>query len=74
MGSYMHGLGEKFGLYLTPGIPKGAYDRNTPIAGTSFYARDIVSDTNKAEHNYRHIGTIMYLIDYAKDQPPRRRT
>ena len=67
MAAYVHGLGEKFGLYLTPGIPKAAYDRNTPIEGTSFHARDIVSDTSRAEQNYRHLGTIMYFIDYAKN-------
>jgi ricin-type beta-trefoil lectin protein/alpha galactosidase A-like protein/alpha galactosidase C-like protein len=67
MGAYVHGLGEKFGLYLTPGIPKAAYDRNTPIEGTSFHARDIVSNTSTAEKNYRHLGNVMYFIDYDKN-------
>ncbi|GAA3434724.1 hypothetical protein [Kutzneria kofuensis] len=26
---YVHGLGEKFGMYLTPGIPVAAYQQNT---------------------------------------------
>ena len=67
MGDYIHGQGEKFGMYLTPGIAKAAYDQNTPIEGTSFHARDIVSDTSKAEKNYRHLGNIMYFIDYNKN-------
>lgn len=69
MGSYVHGLGEKFGLYLTPGIPVAAYDQNTPIEGTTFHARDIVSDTSKYETNYNNNfgGKVMYYIDYAKN-------
>ncbi|WNM30921.1 alpha-galactosidase [Streptomyces sp. Li-HN-5-11] len=62
--SYVHGLGEKFGMYLTPGIPVAAYNQNTPIEGTSFHARDIVTDTSKFEINYNFGNTVMYYIDY----------
>ena len=66
LAAYIHGLGEKFGMYLTPGIPVGAYNQNTPIEGTSFHARDIVSDTSSHETNY-NFGNVMYYIDYAKN-------
>src|SRR6266516_3420037 len=60
---HIHGLGLKFGLYVTPGIPANAVAKNTPIAGTSLHAKDI-ADTSKTEKNYncKH----MYYIDYSK--------
>ncbi|HVV19857.1 MAG TPA: glycoside hydrolase family 27 protein, partial [Pseudonocardiaceae bacterium] len=64
---YVHGLGEKFGMYLTPGIPVAAYQQNTPIQGTSYHARDIVSDTSRYEANYNYGNGAMYFIDYAKN-------
>ena len=67
LGSYIHGLGEKFGMYLTPGIPVAAYNQNTPIQGTSFHARDIVSNTSSYETNYNFGSGRMYYIDYAKN-------
>jgi len=65
--SYVHSLGEKFGMYLTPGIPVAAYNENTPIEGTSFHARDIVSDTTSYETNYNYGSGSMYYIDYNKN-------
>lgn len=65
--SYVHGLGEKFGMYLTPGIPVAAYQQNTPIEGTTYHARDIVSDTSAYETNYNYGSGRMYYIDYAKN-------
>jgi len=67
LGDYIHGLGEKFGMYVTPGIPVAAYNQNTPIQGTSFHARDIVSDTSRYETNYGGFGNVMYFIDYTKN-------
>src|SRR5882757_10265859 len=61
--SYVHSLGEKFGMYLTPGIPVAAYQQNTPIEGTSFHARDIVSNTTNFETNYNFGNGSMYFID-----------
>jgi hypothetical protein len=60
---HVHSLGLKFGLYVTPGIPQNAVDKNTPIEGTSFHAKDI-ADTSKTEKNYncKH----MYFINYSK--------
>ncbi|MEY9844352.1 alpha-galactosidase [Streptacidiphilus sp. BW17] len=65
--SYVHGLGEKFGMYLTPGIPVAAYQQNTPIQGTSYHAQDIVSNTSSYETNYNYGNGSMYYIDYNKN-------
>ncbi|HEY3611910.1 MAG TPA: alpha-galactosidase, partial [Pseudonocardiaceae bacterium] len=65
--SYVHSLGEKFGMYLTPGIPVAAYQQNTPIEGTSFHARDIVSNTTSFETNYNFGNGSMYFIDYNRN-------
>jgi hypothetical protein len=63
LGDYIHGLGLKFGVYVTPGIPQNAVTRNTPIEGTSLHAKDI-ADTSRTEKNYncKH----MYFINYSK--------
>ncbi|GAA2010947.1 RICIN domain-containing protein [Catenulispora yoronensis] len=65
--SYVHNHGEKFGMYVTPGIPVAAYNQNTPIQGTSFHARDIVSNTTSYEPNFNFHDGAMYYIDYAKN-------
>jgi alpha-galactosidase len=67
--SYVHSLGLKFGFYVTPGIPVAAVNKNTPIEGTSYHAKDI-ADTSKHEINY-NFGhgtktTVMYYINYSK--------
>ncbi|HEX4703043.1 MAG TPA: alpha-galactosidase [Pseudonocardiaceae bacterium] len=67
--TFVHGLGEKFGMYLTPGIPVAAYQQNTPIEGTTFHARDIVTDTSHFETNYNFGNGSMYFIDYNHNPP-----
>ncbi|MFF1875238.1 NPCBM/NEW2 domain-containing protein [Kitasatospora herbaricolor] len=65
---YVHGYGEKFGIYVTPGIPVEAYAKNKPIEGTGFHAQDIVSDTTHFAVNFgpgRNTG--MYTIDWNKN-------
>src|ERR1700683_2394227 len=66
--TYVHSLGLKFGMYLTPGIPVAAYNQNTPIQGTTYTAKNIVSDTTDYEANYEvnYSGNVMYYIDYTK--------
>jgi hypothetical protein len=59
---YVHRLGLKFGLYVTPGISAQAVAQNTPIEGTRYHASDIA--TTKAEKNYQCHG--MVGIDYSK--------
>jgi hypothetical protein len=60
--SYVHSLGLKFGIYVTPGISKQAVAKNTPILGTHYTADDIATTTR--EFNYNCGG--MVGIDYSK--------
>ena len=64
--AYVHSLGLQFGIYLTPGIPVAAYNQNTPIQGTTYTARSIVTNTSLSEVNYNFGGGCMYYIDYTK--------
>jgi hypothetical protein len=59
---YVHSLGLKFGLYMTPGISDQAVAQNTPIEGTSDTASEIADGAS--EHNYNCGG--MQGIDYSK--------
>jgi hypothetical protein len=60
---YIHSLGMKFGIYVTPGISKQAVKRNTPIKGTSYTASQI-ANSSVMEQNYNCKG--MVRIDYNK--------
>jgi len=60
---YMHNLGFKFGIYVTPGISKQAVARKTKIHGTS-YTADQIAEPSIAENNYNCKG--MVGINYYK--------
>lgn len=60
---YIHSLGMKFGIYVTPGISRQAVSRNTPIKGTTYTAAQI-AEPSVAENNYNCKG--MVRIDYNK--------
>jgi hypothetical protein len=60
---YVHGLGMKFGIYVTPGISKQAVSKNTPIKGTAYTAAQI-AEPSVREANYNCKG--MVRIDYSK--------
>jgi alpha-galactosidase len=60
--NYVHSLGEKFGIYVTPGISDQAVAENTPIEGTSYTADEIADGAS--EKNYNCGG--MQGIDYSK--------
>jgi Alpha galactosidase A/Alpha galactosidase C-terminal beta sandwich domain/Carbohydrate binding module (family 35) len=60
---YVHSLGLKFGLYVTPGISDQAVTENTPIEGTS-YTADEIADTSVSENNYNCGG--MVGINYSE--------
>jgi alpha-galactosidase len=60
--NYVHGLGLKFGLYVTPGISDQAVSENTPIEGTSYTANEIAD--GDSENNYNCGG--MQGINYSK--------
>ena len=61
--SYVHSLGLKFGIYVTPGIPVAAVNQNTPIQGTGYHARD-AANTSKYQNNYGGFGNVMYYLNY----------
>ncbi|HEY3870890.1 MAG TPA: CBM35 domain-containing protein [Actinocrinis sp.] len=48
---YVHSLGLKFGLYVTPGISKQAVSQNTQIMGTSDTADQIATTTGENNYN-----------------------
>jgi hypothetical protein len=60
---YVHSLGLKFGIYVTPGISKQAVTKNAPIKGTAYAAAQIAEPSVK-ENNYNCHG--MVRIDYDK--------
>ena len=46
LADYVHTRGLKFGIHIMRGIPRLAVEKNTPILGTTFAARDIYSTNN----------------------------
>jgi hypothetical protein len=60
---YVHSLGLKFGIYLTPGISKQAVKRNTRIKGTPYRA-DQIAEPSVAQNNYNCGG--MVAINFNK--------
>jgi Alpha galactosidase A/Alpha galactosidase C-terminal beta sandwich domain len=60
---YMHSMGMKFGIYVTPGISRQAVSKNTSIEGTPYTAAQIANSSVK-ESNYNCKG--MVRIDYSK--------
>jgi hypothetical protein len=60
---YVHRLGLKFGIYVTPGISKQAVAQNTPIEGTADTA-DQIAEPSATQNNYNCGG--MVGIDYSK--------
>lgn len=65
VGAYVHKLGLKFGMYLTPGIPAAAVSKNTPIEGTTYSASGIAM-TGTSENNYNFGANVMLYIDFTK--------
>ncbi|MGC2368217.1 MAG: glycoside hydrolase family 27 protein, partial [Candidatus Sulfotelmatobacter sp.] len=63
MADYIHSLGMRFGIYVTPGISRQAVSRNTPIKDTSYTAAQIAEPSVK-ENNYNCKG--MVRINYDK--------
>ncbi|HOL88437.1 MAG TPA: hypothetical protein PK965_04345 [Anaerohalosphaeraceae bacterium] len=61
LAEYVHNLGLKFGVHLMRGIPKAAYNQNTPILGTPYTARDIADTSSTCSWN-----PDMYGVDTSK--------
>ena len=54
---YIHSLGLKFGIYVTPGISMQAVRKNTPIKGTP-YTADQIAEPSVKENNYNCGGMV----------------
>lgn len=55
----VHGMGLKLGLHIMRGIPIQAVERNTPIKGTYYTARDIANLTSRCEWYHGFYGIDM---------------
>jgi alpha-galactosidase len=51
LGDYLHAEGLKFGIHILRGIPKGAVEKNLPIADSSFYATDAADQSDTCPWN-----------------------
>jgi alpha-galactosidase len=67
LGNYIHSLGEKFGMYVTPGIAENAVLANSPIAGTSYTADEIATTTPETNYNCKHMVGLNYSSPGAQD-------
>jgi Alpha galactosidase A/Alpha galactosidase C-terminal beta sandwich domain/Carbohydrate binding module (family 35) len=65
--SYVHSLGLKFGLYVTPGISKQAVSQNTPVLGTSYTADEIATTTSENNYNCGGMVGLNYSSPGAQD-------
>jgi alpha-galactosidase len=61
LADYIHKKGLKFGIHVMRGIPVIAVEKNTPIFGSKYFARDIYSE--KGQCRWLHD---MYTIDADK--------
>ena len=60
--AYVHRLGMKFGIYVTPGISMQAVKKNTAILGTPYTADEIAEPSTK-EENYNCGGMVGINFD-----------
>lgn len=51
LGDYIHSLGLKFGIHILSGIPKQAVEKNLPIAGSPFHAKDAANTAESCPWN-----------------------
>jgi hypothetical protein len=63
LAGYVHGLGLKLGIYLTPGLDPSVYMANSPILGATYRAQEIVMDTTTPGNT---LGGGALKIDYTK--------
>jgi hypothetical protein len=62
--AYVHSKGLKIGIYLTPGVNDAVVAANSPIEGTSYHVKDIV--TTAAGNTDRATGATTRKIDFTK--------
>jgi len=54
-----HNAGLLFGIHIMRGIPREAYDKNLPVYGTTYHARDIADTTSLCKWNHDNYGIDM---------------
>lgn len=59
LADYIHGKGLKFGIHLMRGIPRRAWEKNTLILGTKYFARDIANTNSTCPWNPDMFGVAM---------------
>lgn len=56
LATYAHSLGLKFGIHIIRGIPKGAVEKNLPIADSTFHAAEAADTADTCEWNPDNYG------------------
>ena len=56
LADYTHSLGLKFGIHIIRGIPRGAVEKDLPIAGSSFLAEDAADKSDTCPWNADNYG------------------
>ena len=56
LADYVHSLGLKLGIHILRGIPKQAAERNLPIEGTNYQARDAADTSDTCPWNFDNYG------------------
>ncbi len=56
LADYVHSLGLKFGIHILRGIPRQAVEKNLPIAGSSFHAKDAGDSSDTCPWNFDNYG------------------
>ena len=56
LADWVHSQGLKFGLHIIRGIPREAVEKNLPIAGSSFHARDAANTADTCRWNSDNYG------------------
>jgi alpha-galactosidase len=56
LADWVHSLGLKFGLHIIRGIPRDAVEKNLPIAGSAFHARDAANIADTCRWNSDNYG------------------
>ena len=57
LADFVHSLGLKFGIHILRGVPKQAVERNLPIEGSSFHAREAANSAETCPWNPDNFGT-----------------
>ena len=56
LADWVHSLGLKFGLHIIRGIPREAVEKNLPIAGSDFHAKDAANTADTCRWNSDNYG------------------